>query len=100
MNLFDLSSDVAVVIGGTGVLGGALAEGLASAGAKVAVLGRNRERGDARVKAIQQKGGMVAFFSADAMSKCSLAEAHEQLGAKLGKPTILVNAAGGNDAKV
>ena len=38
MNLFDLSGDVAVVIGATGVLGGSLAEGLAAAGAKVAVL--------------------------------------------------------------
>ena len=44
MKLFDLSGDVAVVIGGTGVLGGALAEGLGQAGAKVAVLGRNAAR--------------------------------------------------------
>ena len=44
--LFDLSGEVAVVIGGTGVLGGALAQGLAEAGAKVAVLGRNSERGE------------------------------------------------------
>ena len=40
MNWFDLKDDVAVVIGGTGVLGGALAEGLARAGAAVAVAGR------------------------------------------------------------
>ena len=50
-SLFDLSQDVAVVIGGTGVLGGALAEGLAAAGARVAVLGRNAERGDLSMKA-------------------------------------------------
>lgn len=99
-NLFDLSGDVAVVIGATGVLGGALAEGLAAAGAKVAVLGRNQERGEARVKAIQAKGGQAAFFTADAISRCSLGEAHEQIEAKLGAPTILINAAGGNDPKV
>jgi len=52
MNLFNLNGEVAVVIGATGVLGGALAEGLAAAGAKIAVLGRNEERGQARVKAI------------------------------------------------
>ena len=46
--LFDLSSEVAVVVGATGVLGGALAEGLAAAGASVAVVGRNAERGRAR----------------------------------------------------
>ena len=44
-NLFDLSGEVAVVIGGTGVLGGSLAEGLSSAGASVAILGRNQEGG-------------------------------------------------------
>ena len=43
---------------------------------------------------------MRAFFTADAVSRCSLSEAHEQLEAKLGAPTILVNAAGGNDPKV
>jgi NAD(P)-dependent dehydrogenase (short-subunit alcohol dehydrogenase family) len=100
MNLFDLSGDVAVVIGATGVLGGALAEGLAASGAKVAVLGRNAERGEARVQAIRAKGGTAEFFAADAVSRCSLAEAHERLEAKLGAPTILVNAAGGNDPKV
>ncbi len=100
MKLFDLSGEVAVVIGATGVLGGALAEGLAEAGAKVAVLGRNAERGEARVKSIQAKGGTAAFFSCDASSRCSLAEAHEKIEASLGAPTILVNAAGGNDPKV
>jgi NAD(P)-dependent dehydrogenase (short-subunit alcohol dehydrogenase family) len=100
MNLFDLSGDVAVVIGATGVLGGALADGLAEAGAKVAVLGRNTARGQERVKAIQARGGRAAFFAADAVSRCSLSEAHEQLEAALGAPTVLVNAAGGNDPKV
>lgn len=100
MKLFDLSGDVAVVIGATGVLGGALAEGLAEAGARVAVLGRNPERGEARVAAIRSRGGTASFFGADAVSRCSLAEAHEQIEDKLGAPTILVNAAGGNDPKV
>ncbi len=100
MNLFDLQGDVAVVIGATGVLGGALADGLSEAGAKVAVLGRNVERGEARVKAIQGKGGTAAFFNCDAISRCSLTEAHEQIETKLGTPTILVNAAGGNAPQV
>ena len=100
MKIFDLSGEVAVVIGATGVLGGALAQGLAEAGAKVAVLGRNAERGQARVKAIEAKGGTAAFFVCDASSRSSLAEAREKIEAALGAPTILVNAAGGNDPKV
>ncbi len=99
-DLFSLTNEVAVVIGATGVLGGALADGLASAGARVAVLGRSAERGEARVKAIQDAGGTAAFFSADAMDRASVAAAHQALSAKLGAPTILVNAAGGNDPKV
>ena len=98
--LFDLTGEVAVVIGATGVLGGALAEGLAEAGAKVAVLGRNEERGNARVKTIQAKGGQAAFFPADAVQKESLHAAHQAIEKSLGAPTILLNAAGGNDPKV
>ncbi|MGB8354946.1 MAG: SDR family oxidoreductase [Chthoniobacteraceae bacterium] len=100
MKLFDLGGEVAVVIGATGVLGGALAEGLAQAGAKIAVLGRNHERGEARVKKITDAGGHAQFFTADAMSKESLAQAHREVEASLGAVTVLVNAAGGNDPKV
>ncbi len=99
-NLFDLSHDVAVVIGATGVLGGALAEGLARAGARVAVLGRNAERGTARVKTIRGAGGKAVFISADAADRTSLAAAREAVAAEFGAPTVLVNAAGGNDPRV
>src|SRR5690242_1887221 len=98
--LFELKGEVAVVIGATGALGGALAQGLGEAGAKVAVLGRNAERGQARVREIQEQGGLAAFFSADAVQKASLHAAHEVILKSLGAPTILVNAAGGNNPKV
>jgi len=100
MNLFDLSDHVAVVIGATGVLGGALAEGLAEAGAVVAILGRNEERGRARVSAIEAKRGRAAFFSADALKRESLQAAHQAIEKSLGPPRILINAAGGTDPKV
>jgi NAD(P)-dependent dehydrogenase (short-subunit alcohol dehydrogenase family) len=99
-SIFDLSDQVAVVIGATGVLGGALADGLAAAGAHVAVLGRNAERGEARVKAIRGAGGTAEFFAADAQDKASLHDAHEAVSEVLGPPVILINAAGGNDPKV
>ncbi|HEX8912625.1 MAG TPA: SDR family NAD(P)-dependent oxidoreductase [Humisphaera sp.] len=99
-NLFDLSGEIAVVIGATGVLGGALAEGLAAAGATVAVLGRNKDRGEACVQRIAAAGGKAAFFAADAVDAASLAAAHKAIETALGAPTVLVNAAGGNDPKV
>jgi NAD(P)-dependent dehydrogenase (short-subunit alcohol dehydrogenase family) len=98
--MFDLTGEVAVVIGATGALGGAVAQGLAEAGAAVAVLGRNAERGEARVREISAAGGKARFFSADAVKRESLRAAHEEIQKALGAPTILVNAAGGNDPKV
>jgi NAD(P)-dependent dehydrogenase (short-subunit alcohol dehydrogenase family) len=99
-DLFDLSSDVAVVIGATGVLGGAIAEGLASAGAMVAIVGRNPERGVARANAINNAGGRAHFFEADALDRENLATVHHEIEKTLGPPTVLVNAAGGNDMRV
>ena len=94
--------EVAGVIGATGVRGGALAEGLAAAGATVAVLGRNAERGEACVGRITSAGGQgeAKFIAADALDPASLAGAHRVVVDALGAPTILVNAAGGNDPKV
>lgn len=99
-DLFDLQGEVAVVIGATGVLGGGMAEALASAGAHVAVLGRNKERAQDCVSRIEKAGGRARFFLADASNKESLESARSEIVAALGQPTVLVNAAGGNDGKV
>src|SRR5437762_2085007 len=95
-NLFNLEGEVAVVFGGTGVLGGAMAEALAAAGAKVVVAGRSAERGTERVRAIEKAGGKAVFQQADAMSKDSLAAARDAILKQFGKVTVLVNGAGGN----
>jgi NAD(P)-dependent dehydrogenase (short-subunit alcohol dehydrogenase family) len=95
-NLFDLTGETAVVLGGTGVLGGGMASALAAAGAKVAVVGRNAERGGARVREIESSGGTAVFESADAQDPASLAAARDAVCRRLGAITILVAAAGGN----
>ncbi|RMF37019.1 MAG: SDR family oxidoreductase [Planctomycetota bacterium] len=95
-SLFDLSDEIAVVIGGTGGLGGAMAHALADAGARVAVVGRSAERGSQRVAAIESQGGKAMFQSADALSPDSLAAARDRITTEWGTPTVLVNAAGGN----
>ena len=71
-NLFGLKGRTAVVVGGTGVLGGALADGLAQAGAFVVVAGRGADRGQARVDAIRAAGGDGTFISVDAIDRASV----------------------------
>jgi len=97
MSLFDCSGEIAVVVGGTGVLGGVAAQGLAEAGAKVAVIGRNPERGAARVEAIHAAGGQAIFIPCDATQREQLEHARQTIEARLGPVTVLINAAGGND---
>ena len=52
---FDLTGEVAVIIGGTGSLGGAIAQGLAEAGSQVIILGRNESNGEAKATGIRDK---------------------------------------------
>lgn len=95
-HLFDLTGQVATVIGGTGALGGAMAQALGEAGAKVAVVGRNAERGQARVSVIKSAGGEAVFQAADSLQRDSLLAARDAIASTLGATTILINAAGGN----
>jgi NAD(P)-dependent dehydrogenase (short-subunit alcohol dehydrogenase family) len=95
-DLFNLENEVAVVLGGTGVLCGAMAEALAAFGARVAVLGRNEQRGHERVRAIESAGGKAIFQQADAMARDSLARARDAVVKQWGTVTVLVNGAGGN----
>jgi NAD(P)-dependent dehydrogenase (short-subunit alcohol dehydrogenase family) len=97
-DLFNLEQETAVVIGGTGVLGGAMAEALAGAGARVALVGRNAQRGLERAEKIEAAGGRAIFHPADASQRDSLAQALEAVSRELGAVSVLVNAAGGNRA--
>jgi NAD(P)-dependent dehydrogenase (short-subunit alcohol dehydrogenase family) len=96
--LFDLEGQVAAVIGGTGVLGGVICQGLADAGAAVAVLGRSRERGEARAAAIAGGGGRSAGFVIDATIPESVETARREVEARLGPVDILINAPGVNSS--
>ncbi|HUQ77523.1 MAG TPA: SDR family oxidoreductase [Patescibacteria group bacterium] len=97
-DLFDLTGRVAAVIGGTGVLGGSICDGLARAGAAVAVVGRSVERGRIRADAIQAAGGRAVPIQADATDPAALDRALEQIHDQLGPVDILVNAPGVNSA--
>src|SRR5277367_969630 len=96
--LFGLSGQVAVVIGGTGVLGGALAQGLAQAGATVVVAGRDAARGEGRVKEIEAAGGKAAFAAVDVMHRASIEGLLGKVIETQGKVDMLINGAGVNNA--
>ena len=94
--LFSLDGKVAVVTGGTGVLGGAMARGLAAAGAQVGILGRRKANAEAMVSAIETDGGIAMALQADVLDKEQLQTARTALLDAWGRVDILVNAAGGN----
>jgi NAD(P)-dependent dehydrogenase (short-subunit alcohol dehydrogenase family) len=94
--LFGLNGRVAVIIGGTGELCGAIAEGLASAGAEVVLVGRSAEKANARLKRIAEAGGNGWFCAAEATSKKELEALLASVLKKSGRVDIVVNGAGTN----
>jgi NAD(P)-dependent dehydrogenase (short-subunit alcohol dehydrogenase family) len=96
--LFCLEGDVAVVIGGGGVLAGAMAEGLAAHGARLAIAGRTRKNADARAEAIAALGHEAIGIECDAASKSGLERALAKVMERFGRIDILINAAGVNSA--
>ena len=95
-NLFDLQGKTAVVTGGTGVLGSAMAIGLAEAGVRVAVIGRRKDAGKQVVDAIEKVKGEAMFAEADVLNADALEVANETILKRFGSIDIIVNAAGGN----
>ncbi len=94
--LFSLKGKVAVVVGGTGELCGAMAEGLAAAGAAVAIVGRDEAKAKVRLDRIAKDGGKAEFFSCDTTSKTGLQKLLDDVLVKLGRVDVLVNGAGVN----
>ncbi|GIW82678.1 MAG: D-mannonate oxidoreductase [Gemmatales bacterium] len=96
--LFGLDGQSAIVIGGTGVLGGAMCDGLAAAGAFVIVAGRSRERGEKRVQKIREAGGKADFIEVDATSRDSLLSLRDQTVKMCTNIDMLINCMGVNSA--
>src|SRR5262245_1441499 len=98
-NLFSLSDQVAVVIGGTGVLGGALCDGLAQAGAAIVVAGRDETRGSERVEILKGLDARAAFVPVDAAVRESVERLLAETLRQFGQVDMLVNCAGMNSAE-
>ncbi len=95
----DLAGRVAVVTGGSGILGSVMARALAACGGKVVVLGRTLEKAQAVADHIVNEDGNAIAVAADVLNRESLAEAYRKIRQHYGSCDILVNCAGGNHPK-
>ena len=95
-NLFGLQGKVAVIIGGTGELCGTMAEGLASAGAEVVLVGRNESKANTRLEKIRAAGGKGYFAQAEVGKREALNDLLDSVIEQSGRADILVNGAGVN----
>lgn len=98
-SLFSLQGQVAAITGGSGVLCSAIAEGYARAGAKVAVLNRRRENGEAVAESIRAAGGEALALACDVTKPEEVRDACAEICTAWKRVDILVNGAGGNKAE-
>lgn len=100
MNLFDLSGKVAIVTGGNGGIGLGIALGLAQAGARIAVLGRNTAKSETAAEKIRAETKVEAIaVHADVSVPEQIEQAAAEVLQKLGRVDILFNNAGINIRK-
>lgn len=100
LDSFRLDARVAVIPGGGGAIGSAIAAGLAAAGARVAVVGRSAERLEAAAVPIRESGGTCVVITADVTRADEADRAVADVLDRLGRVDIIVNAVGGGAGKV
>ena len=97
-NLFCIKDRVAILTGGCGILGGCMAKHLASEGAKVVILDRNKESGKKLETEIKSEGYEALFLETNVLDKEILEQNKKDILKQYGRIDILVNLAGGNMA--
>jgi NAD(P)-dependent dehydrogenase (short-subunit alcohol dehydrogenase family) len=94
--LFNLENKVAVITGGSGILGGEMAKGLLRAGTKVVLLARHEENLKQKVAALGKTCNEVMGLKCDVLNEENIIKAHAKILAKFKRIDVLINAAGGN----
>src|SRR6202162_255131 len=90
--LFDVRGRTAVITGGSGHFGRAMASALAQAGTQVAILGRHVETAKTVAEAIRAEGGSALGIACDVLDRASLEQSREQITSAFGPVDILINA--------
>lgn len=96
MNQFNIKDKVIVITGGTGVLGGTVAESLAGSGAKIIILGRDLQTVENKALEITKNNGLAVGFSTNILDKKSVENVRDLILKQFGKIDVLINVAGGN----
>ncbi len=96
MSVFDIKDQVVVITGGTGVLGREIGMYLAHEGARVVLLGRRQDVGEALAEGIRAQGGDAAFYVCDVTDMEMVNGVRDQIVDRYGRVDALLNAAGGN----
>jgi 2-dehydro-3-deoxy-D-gluconate 5-dehydrogenase len=99
MKSFNLKGKVAVVTGGNGGIGLGMAQGLADAGADIAVVARNEDKSKAAVEELASRGVRAISVATDVTDKEAVGRMVERVKSELGRIDILVNNAGINIRK-
>ena len=94
--LFSLQGQTALVTGGSGALGSAMAKALATAGARVVIMGRRAEPCERVAQDIRAAGGQALGLACDVLDRPALERSAEEIIAAFGPVDTLINAAGGN----
>ena len=94
--LFNVQGQTAVITGGSGVLGSAIASALAKAGVRVAVISLHETSSAKVAETIRAEGGEAIGIACDVMDRTALEKAYEEILRSFGSIDILINGAGGN----
>lgn len=93
----DLKNKVCLITGGAGIIGTAIAEGLARAGVHCAILDRNEQTSRSLADMLTRSTGVVCYaVQADVLDRVSLEAAKQKIFAETGRVDFLINGAGGN----
>lgn len=95
----ELTGKTAVIIGGSGGLGEAMAHTLSGAGAHIALVGRNQAKLNKVAAELKTKGGLVETFTADMLNRTDVLRLATDVNSKFKNPQILINSAGINIRK-
>jgi NAD(P)-dependent dehydrogenase (short-subunit alcohol dehydrogenase family) len=97
--IIDLTGKTAVIVGGSGGLGEAMAYALADAGAAIALVARNANKLEEVRREIDKRGKQAATFVGDVTREEEVLRIRDEVVARFGPPQILINSAGTNIRK-